>query len=148
MPVCDTQRAWLQLGHEPLDLNAIHAHLADPAAGGEVVFTGSVRNHHEGRRVHALTYEAYPEMALAEFGRIAEAIAARWEVQRVVLHHRLGYLTVGEACVVVGVSAAHRQEAFEAARYGIDRLKREAPIWKREHFEGGEAWVTNCSGCH
>lgn len=134
---------WLHVGFEPIDLPAVHAHLADVAAGGEVVFTGSVRNHHAGRRVTALEFEAYPEMVLAEFRRIAEAIRARWDVRRLVIRHRQGRVELGEVCVVVGVSAAHRIEAFEAARYGIDRLKAEAPIWKREFFEGGGAWVTN-----
>lgn len=139
----NTERGWFYVGPEPIDLAAVHAHLADVAAGGEVVFTGTVRNHHAGRHVTALEFEAYPEMALAEFQRIAEAIRVHWKVCKLVLWHRLGRVELGEACVVVGVSAAHRAEAFEAARYGIDRLKAEAPIWKREFFAGGEAWVTN-----
>ncbi|MEB3284648.1 MAG: molybdenum cofactor biosynthesis protein MoaE [Candidatus Sericytochromatia bacterium] len=134
---------WYYLSQEPIAMETVHHHLADPAAGGEVVFTGTVRNHHAGRHVTALEFEAYGEMALAEFGRIAAAIQARWSVRKVLLWHRLGRAKIGETCVVVGVSAAHRAEAFEAARYGIDRLKAEAPIWKREYFEGGDAWVTN-----
>lgn len=127
----------------PIDLAAIHAFLADPAAGGEVVFTGTVRNQNEGRVVHALEFEAYPEMAVAQLAVIAEEMYARWPLRKVALVHRLGRLPLGETVVVVGVSAGHRGEAFEACRYGIDTLKRDVPIWKREHFEGGEVWVTN-----
>jgi len=134
---------WFHIGPDPIDLKDIHAYLSDVTAGGEVVFTGTVRNHHAGRHVTALEFEAYPEMALAEFARIGEGIKERWDVCRLVLWHRLGRVPLGEPCVVVGVSAAHRAEAFEAARYGIDRLKAEAPIWKREYFDGGDAWVTN-----
>ena len=127
----------------PIDLAAVHAFLADPAAGGEVVFTGTVRNTNQGRVVSALEFEAYPEMAVAQLERIAAEMHARWPLRRVAMIHRLGKLPLGEVVVVVGVSAGHRAEAFEAARYGIDTLKRDVPIWKREHFEGGEVWVTN-----
>ncbi|MEB3223471.1 MAG: molybdenum cofactor biosynthesis protein MoaE [Candidatus Sericytochromatia bacterium] len=136
-------RLLVALTPEPIDLAAVHAHLADPAAGGEVVFTGTVRDHHAGRHVTALEFEAYAEMAVAELARLGEAMLGRWELCRVALLHRTGRVEVGGICVVVGVSAAHRAEAFEAARHGIDTLKAEAPIWKRECFEGGEAWVTN-----
>jgi molybdopterin synthase catalytic subunit len=127
----------------PLEVAMVHAHLAHDEAGGEVVFTGAVRNHHAGRHVTALEFEAYAEMAEAELTRIGEALLARWDVRRVALLHRLGRVEVGGLCVVVGVSAPHRAEAFEACRHGIDALKARAPIWKREHFDGGEAWVTN-----
>lgn len=127
----------------PIDLAAIHAYLADAAAGGECVFTGTVRDHNQGRVVSALEFEAYPEMAMAQLARIAAEMHARWPLRKVALVHRLGRVALGEVVVVVGVSAGHRAEAFEACRYGIDTLKAEVPIWKREHFEGGEVWVTN-----
>lgn len=126
-----------------IDLTAIHAHLADPAAGGEVVFTGIVRNHNQGRQVTHLEFEAYTEMAEAQLHRLASDMAARWPTRRIAIVHRLGKVALGEVVVVVGVSAAHRGEAFEACRYGIDTLKAEVTIWKREHFDGGDVWVTN-----
>ena len=136
-------RIHVALTSEAIDVAAIHAHLADPAAGGEVVFTGTVRDQHEGRHVTALTFEAYPEMAVAELTRLGTELLARWPLCRVALIHRTGRVEVGGICVVVGVSAGHRAEAFEACRHGIEALKASAPIWKREHFEGGETWVTN-----
>lgn len=134
---------WIAVDPAPIDLAAVHAFLADPAAGGEVVFTGTVRNTNQGRVVSALEFEAYPEMAVAQLEKIAAEMHARWPLRKVVMLHRLGKLPLGEVVVVVGVSAGHRAEAFEAARHGIDTLKRDVPIWKREHFEGGEVWVTN-----
>lgn len=133
----------IAVGPAPIDLAAVHAFLADPGAGGEVVFTGTVRDTNEGRTVQALEFEAYPEMAVAQLAKIAAEMHARWPLQKVAMIHRLGKLPLGEVVVVVGVSAGHRAEAFEACRHGIDTLKRDVPIWKREHFEGGEVWVTN-----
>lgn len=126
-----------------IDLAAVHAYLGDHAAGGEVVFTGTVRNQNQGRTVSHLEFEAYPEMAVAQLERIAAEIQARWGPCKVVMWHRLGLVALGEVVVVVGVSTPHRAAAFEACRYGIDTLKQDVPIWKREHFEGGEVWVTN-----
>lgn len=136
-------RVLVALSPEPLDLAAVHAHLADAGAGGEVVFTGTVRDHHVGRHVTALEFEAYAEMAVASLAQLAADMLGRWDLRRVALLHRTGRVEVGGVCVVVGVSAPHRVEAFEACRHGIDTLKAEAPIWKREVFEGGEAWVSN-----
>ena len=127
----------------PIDLAAVHAYLADPSAGGEVVFTGTVRNQNQGRTVSHLEFEAYPEMAIAQLERIAATIRDRWGPCKLAMCHRLGLVALGEVVVVVGVSTPHRAAAFEACRYGIDALKQDVPIWKREHFEGGEVWVTN-----
>ncbi len=127
----------------PIDLAAIYAHLNCPHAGGEVVFTGVVRDHHDGRQVEHLAFEAYDEMARRQLAAIADDIVGQWAVDRVALVHRTGRVAIGEVCVVVGVSAAHRDAAFAGCRHGIERLKAEVAIWKRETFVGGEAWVTN-----
>lgn len=127
----------------PIDLAAVHAYLADSSAGGEVVFTGTVRDQNQGRTVSHLEFEAYPEMAIAQLARIAAEIQDRWGPCKVAMWHRLGLVALGEVVVVVGVSTPHRAAAFEACRHGIDALKQDVPIWKREHFEGGEVWVTN-----
>lgn len=128
---------------EPIDLMEIHRYLASPHAGGEVVFTGTVRDHNDGHAVGFLEFEVYPEMALQVLHGIADEIRARWEVTKVAMVHRVGRLEIGEVCVVVGVSAPHRQAAFEGARHGIDRLKADAPIWKREHDDQGAHWLAN-----
>jgi molybdopterin synthase catalytic subunit len=140
----------IALTSDPIDLTAAEAALHCDAAGGVVTFAGTVRNHNKGRQVLYLEYEAYPEMALAQLQRIAETIRQRWPVHRVVLIHRTGRLAIGDAAVFVGVSSSHRHTAFDACRYGIDAIKAEVPIWKREVFVGGEVWVDDCcsSGAH
>lgn len=127
----------------PIDAEAIRAHLACDGAGGEVIFTGTVRDHNQGRAVTQLAFEAYEEMALKQLEALALEIHERFEVSRVALVHRLGVVPLNEACVIVGVSAPHRAAAFDGCRHGIDALKRDVAIWKRETFEGGEVWVTN-----
>ncbi|MBI3492513.1 MAG: molybdenum cofactor biosynthesis protein MoaE [Acidobacteria bacterium] len=137
----------LAIGRGPLDLEQLIAALAaDPSTssgrdGAVVTFLGLVRNHNVGRSVRHLEYEAYVPLALKTFERIAAEIGERWPSARLALHHRIGRLEIGEASVVIAVSAAHRAEAFEACRYAIDTLKRTVPVWKKEHFEDGEIWV-------
>jgi molybdopterin synthase catalytic subunit len=127
---------------EPLSADAVAAAVTVPEAGGVTVFLGVVRNQTTGRRVVALEYEAHVPMAEAKLKEIGESIYARWPgVRQVVILHRIGRLLVGEASVAIGVSAAHRQEAFEACRYAIDTVKQIVPIWKRELFEDGSTWV-------
>lgn len=130
---------------EPLDRAAVDRFLEDPAAGARVVFEGIVRNHHDGRPVRHLEYEAYEEMALRQIEAIARAIAERWPTYRVAIVHRVGRLEIGDGAVVVGVSTAHRADAFEACRFGIDQVKADVPIWKREFYADGTAsWQENC----
>lgn len=133
----------IALVSEAIDLAAIRAHLACPQAGAEVLFTGLVRDHNEGRAVTHLEFESFAPMALRQLALIAGEIRARWDVSRVALVHRLGRVEIGDLCVVVGVSSAHRAAAFEGSRHGIDRLKQDVPIWKRETFVGGDAWLAN-----
>ena len=133
---------------DPLSEQALAEAVADPAAGGLVVFSGVVRNETGGRPVKFLEYEAYAPMAQAKMGEIGDEIRARWlGVKKVAMSHRLGRLDIGEASVVIAVSASHRHEAFEACHYAIDRLKAIVPIWKKEHFEDGEVWVGLQSEC-
>jgi molybdopterin synthase catalytic subunit len=131
-----------RITEEPLSAEAVTQAVAVPEAGGVVVFLGVVRDHTAGRRVVALEYEAHAPMAEAKLKEIGEAVYGRWPgVRQVVILHRIGRLLVGEASVAIGVSAAHRQDAFDACRYAIDTVKRIVPIWKREVFEDGSAWV-------
>ncbi len=126
----------------PLSADAVAALVDDPGAGGMVIFSGVVRNETGGRPVKFLEYEAHAPMAEAKLREIGRTVRARWPgVRRVAMLHRTGRLEIGEASVLIAVSAAHRQEAFEACRYAIDTLKRVVPIWKKEHFEDGEVWV-------
>jgi len=113
----------------------------DPAAGGTVVFIGTIRNNSENGRVTRLRYEAYREMAEKKMREIERETRERWPVKKVVLLHREGELRVGEVSVVVAVSSAHRAEAFKACRYAIDRIKATLPLWKKERVNGKEVWV-------
>jgi molybdopterin synthase catalytic subunit len=131
-------RLHTRLTDTALSVDDAHAFVADPAAGATVVFTGVVRNHADGRPVVGLDYEAYEEQAIAALAALAALIAQKWpEARAVWMEHRVGSLGVGEPSVVVAVSAPHRAEAFDAARYGIDELKATVPIWKKEHWAGG-----------
>jgi len=114
----------------------------DDDAGGIVLFVGTVRNQTDGRQVKGLEYQVYRKMAQREITKLEEEIKRRWQVKSITLVHREGKLKVGDVSVVVAVSAPHRGEAFDAARYAIDRIKDSFPIWKREKFKGGRyAWV-------
>ena len=131
-----------RLTAEPLSADALADAVTVPEAGGVVVFLGLVRNNNAGRRVVALEYEAHVPMAEAKMKEIGEAVYRRWpDVQQVAMAHRIGRLGIGDASVIIAVSAAHRQPAFEACHFAIDRLKETVPIWKREIFEDGAIWV-------
>ena len=130
----------------PIDVAAVSAAAGDPAAGAIVTFVGTTRDHNDGRRVLRLEYEAYPEMAVAEMRKIGDEAGRRWPVERVAIAHRIGVVPIGEASVVIAVSAGHRLAAFEACHFAIDRLKQVVPIWKKEHFEGGEIWIGSQTG--
>jgi molybdopterin synthase catalytic subunit len=114
-------RLHARLTDEPLSVQDAHGFVADPAAGATVVFTGTVRNQAEGRSVAGLNYEAYEEQASTQLATLSESITQKWPmVLAVWMEHRVGALAIGEPSVVVAVSAPHRVEAFDAARYGID----------------------------
>ena len=131
----------------PLAPDAIAAAVEDPGAGGIVIFSGVVRNQTGGRPVKYLEYEAHATMAEVKMREIGQTVRSRWPgVQRVAMLHRTGRLEIGESSVLIAVSAAHRQEAFEACKHAIDTLKRTVPVWKKEHFEDGEVWVGFQSG--
>jgi molybdopterin synthase catalytic subunit len=132
----------VRLSADPLSVDEALAFVADPAAGGTCVFVGTVRDASSAGEVSALRYEAWDELAEDRLREIGTDVLERWPVRRVAILHRTGDLPVGEASVVVACSAPHRAEAFEACRHGIERLKRDVPIWKKEELVSGEAeWV-------
>ena len=126
---------------EPLSLEAVVAEVADERAGGIATFTGTVRRQSRGRQVTRLEYEAYAEMAEEVMAKLADDLQARHDLCAVAMHHRVGRLEVGEASVVIAVSAPHRQDALTACREAIDTLKETVPLWKKEVYEGGEEWI-------
>jgi molybdopterin synthase catalytic subunit len=127
---------------DALSVDEVRAAIADPAAGGEVLFAGAVRNNDASRGVTSLSYSAHPS-AEAELRRVAESIGAKYpDVVAIAAVHRVGDLTVGDLAVVVGVSCPHRAEAFHACHALIDELKASVPIWKHQRFtDGSDEWV-------
>ncbi len=130
-----------------IDTAAARRELLDAGAGACAAFEGWVRDFNEGRQVTGLEYEAFAALAVKEGERIADEALARFPVKRVLCVHRLGSLGIGELAVWVGVSSAHRGEAFEACRYIIDEVKHRVPIWKKEHYQSGDSGWVNCEHC-
>jgi len=125
----------------PISVDEVSRRVSSPAVGAVVSFAGIVRGTNAGRQVRYLEYEAYPEMAESTLAQVADEIKARWPVEKVAIVHRVGRQDIGDTSVVIAVASAQRQGAFEAGRYAIDRIKEIVPLWKKEYFEGGEAWI-------
>ena len=136
-----TVPARMMVGPAPLDVTAVAAAVAGDRDGAVATFVGLVRNHNGGRRVLWLDYEAYAPLAVKAFGQIAGETAGRWPDARIAIHHRTGRVEIGEASVAIAAASPHRANAFAACRYAIERVKQIAPIWKHEHFEGGDVWI-------
>ena len=126
---------------DPLDATKVAGIVASADCGAIATFVGIVRDEHGGRRVLWLDYEAYEPLAIKAFALIDEEAGERWPSIALAIHHRVGRLEIGEASVVIAVASPHRPEAFAACRYAIERIKQIAPIWKHEHFEGGDVWI-------
>jgi molybdopterin synthase catalytic subunit len=137
----------IKIIRERVEVVALEAAVADPAAGAICTFVGTTRESNVGRKVLRLEYEAYEAMALSEIRKLAEEAGRRWEITRIAITHRIGVVEIGETSVAIAVSAPHRAEGFDACRFAIDRLKEIVPIWKKEHFEGGEVWI-GCQTSH
>lgn len=131
---------------DPIDLNELVRYVTDPEAGAIATFIGTTRNNNEGRKVIALDYEAYPEMAEKELARIGYDALKQWPICRMAVVHRLGPVQIGDASVIIAVSSAHRDAAFAASRFAIEEIKKTVPIWKKEVFEGGEVWIGTQTG--
>lgn len=126
---------------EPLDVHAAAADVAVPAAGAVVTFAGVVRDHDRGRAVSGIEYVAHPSAGRV-VAEVAAEVAGRLDVDAVSVTHRLGHLVVGDAAIVVAVSAAHRGEAFAAASALVDEVKHRLPVWKHQRFaDGTDEWV-------
>jgi molybdopterin synthase catalytic subunit len=125
----------------PIDSDDLVKRVMRPSDGACVVFEGIVRNHHEGKSVESIFYDAYRPMAEKEITIILDDITSRFPQVAIAVEHRLGFLKVGEASIVIACSSPHRGEAFEVCRAVIDRFKQTVPIWKKERGPGGEEWV-------
>ena len=124
-----------------LDAGTLAAQVQTSDCGAVATFVGLVRDHNAGRQVLWLDYEAYAPLAIATFERIGSEAAERWPAVRLAIHHRTGRVEIGEASVVIVAASPHRADAFSACRYAIERVKQVAPVWKHEHFVGGDVWI-------
>lgn len=135
---------WFALTADELPIASIYEWAVRPDCGAVVLFSGTVRDHADGRNdVTSLEYEAYEDAVIPSFTKIATETRVRFpDARRIAILHRTGELELGESSVVVAVSSAHRPVAFDAARFAIDALKESAPIWKKENWSGGSDWGT------
>ena len=133
-----------EITDQDIDVDALQLKLENDRAGAYAAFQGWVRNHNEGRAVESLEYEAYGPIAVSEGERVLAEALQRFNLLKVAAVHRVGHLEIGDCAVWVGVSAAHRGDAFEGCRYVIDELKSRLPIWKKEHYAGGDSGWINC----
>ena len=129
------------VGEAPLNAAAVARTVEAAGSGAIVTFLGIVRDHNAGRKVQFLDYEAFAPLAVRSFERIAGEASVRWPTVTLAIHHRTGRIRVGEASVVIAAASAHRADAFAVSRYAIERIKQISPIWKHEHFDGGEVWI-------
>lgn len=133
------------LTREPIDPASLLSSARRDSDGGLTLFVGVVRDHHQGRAVDHLVYEAYEPMAERELGRIQGALEDEYPAARVAIRHRIGKLAIGDVAVVVVAAAPHREEAFAVCRAGIERIKATVPIWKKEYGPGGDFWIEGCA---
>lgn len=129
------------LTDSPIDSSSLVTSVMRPSDGAYVLFEGVVRNHHEGRAVESIFYDAYRSMAEKEIDTIVRDVQAQFPDVALVVLHRLGHLVVGDASIAIVASSPHRAEAFGACRLVIDRIKETVPIWKKERGPDGEEWV-------
>ena len=135
---------WFAVTADELPVAKIYEWAVRPDCGAVVLFSGTVRDHADGRTdVTSLEYEAYEDAVIPSFKKISDETRVRFpDARRIAILHRTGTLALGESSVVVAVSSAHRPVAFDAARFAIDALKESAPIWKKENWSGGSDWGT------
>ena len=124
-----------------IDEKAVSEAIHSFSAGALLTFSGVVRNHHLGRTVTSMEYHAYPSMAEKELARIEEEVKCRWPAAAIAIVHRIGLLKVGETSVYIAVSSPHRSEGFDALRFAIESIKKNVPIWKKEVYTDGHAWI-------
>ena len=130
-----------EITSEPLDPKRLVEAVRRDEAGAIALFYGVVRNENLGRAVHYLEYDAYPEMAVKKMREVADEVRARFPVTGIGVLHRTGRLEIGETSLLVAVSSGHRAEAFEACHFAVDRIKQIVPVWKKEVWTDGSAWV-------
>ena len=131
----------IKITHESLNLQDCYNYVQDGSCGGIAIFVGTVRNSTQNKEVTLLDFSGYEPMAIKEMQKIADIALEKFDIHKIAIHHALGKLKIGDIPVIITVSSAHRNAAFEACQFAIDTLKETVPIWKKEHFTDGEVWV-------
>ena len=135
----------MTITEEAIDLQKFFSDEPPRSCGAAASFAGIVRNHDHGRAVKSLYYDCYRSMAEKMIKALIEEAKVRWNVEKILVLHRVGHLEIGEVAVAISVSSAHRAEAFEACRFMIEKIKEKVPIWKKEIFENGMSEWTSCA---
>jgi len=134
-------KIFIKLIEGELSLTECYEFVQDDSCGGLALFVGTVRNHTKGKEVLNLEFSAYEPMAIKEMKLIALKAIDMFKIEKIAIHHAVGNLAIGEVPVIIAVSSAHREAAFQACQFAIDTLKETVPIWKKEFFEDGDIWV-------
>jgi len=133
----------IKITREKLNLQDCYSFVQDDSCGGIALFVGTVRNATKNKTVTLLDFSGYESMAIKEMLKIANTALQKFPIHKIAIHHALGPLNIGDVPVIISVSSAHRNAAFEACQFAIDTLKETVPIWKKEHFDDGEVWVNS-----
>jgi molybdopterin synthase catalytic subunit len=132
----------IEITHDPIDTDKVLKSVGSNQAGASVLFVGTTRQFTDGKETLKLDYECYQEMAIKKMIQIRDLAFEKWSIEKCTLVHRIGRVELGEASIAVAVSTPHRSDSFEAAQWLVDTLKKEVPIWKREHWsDGSQEWV-------
>lgn len=131
----------IKISPTTLSIDDAYSFVLNESCGGNCIFVGTVRNKNKGKTVTHLDFETYEMMAVREMTKIANQCLAKFDVTKVAIHHRSGYVGLKDIAVIIAISSPHRASGFEACRYAIDTLKETVPIWKKEHLEDGSYWV-------
>jgi molybdopterin synthase catalytic subunit len=135
------EKIYIKITEEPLNIQSCFDFVRDDSCGAIALFVGTVRNHTDKKDVQQLDFSTYEPMADKEMKIIANQTALEYSIKKIAIHHAKGMLKIGDIPVIIAVSSAHRQAAFEACQFAIDKLKQTVPIWKKEFFSDGEVWV-------
>ena len=130
---------------ETIDLNTVSNTGTSYSDGSDLIFIGKVRDTSRGKNVTHIDYEIYNEMAVKELNKIADEASANDEINRIIIIHRYGRVTLGETSILILVSSPHRDSSYQASRYIIDEIKKRVPIWKKEFYDDGSEWITDRS---
>ena len=133
----------IKLTSDKLILQDCNDFVSDDSCGGIALFVGTVRNNTQNKTVKQLDFSAYEPMAIKEIEKIALEALSKFSILKIAIHHAIGNLKIGDIPVIIAVSSAHRNAAFDACQFAIDTLKETVPIWKKEYFEDGEVWVNS-----